>query len=157
MERRINYKNVVEGFNIFHNAVKECLGTAYPHKCWKVANALEKKVCKSFIHHFEHSGQRMDFDSGIYNFLKEDKREMSVEIWLRCCKPYSSEILKFSIYITDNGDIDYSFKARINNALDTFKDITIPIAYLLDEESFLDYILSNYNAKIDRNILTINY
>ena len=82
---------------------------------------------------------------------------MSVEIWLRCCKPYSSEILKFSIYITDNGDIDYSSKARINNALDTFKDITIPIAYLLDEESFLDYILSNYNAKIDRNILTINY
>lgn len=156
MERKINYKNVVESFNIFHNAVKSLLGTAYPHKCWKVANELEKKVCKSFIHHFEHSGQRMDFDSGMYNFLKEDKREMSVEIWLRCCKPYSSEILKFSIYITDNGDIDYSSKVRINNALDTFKDIAIPIAYLLDEESLLDYILSNYNAKVDRNILIIN-
>ena len=147
----------MEGFNIFHNATKSLLGTAYPHKCWKVANELEKKVCKSFIHHFEHSGQRMDFDSGMYNFLEEDKREMSVEIWLRCCKPYSSEILKFSIYITDNGDIDYSSKVRINNALDTFKDITIPIAYLLDEESFLDYILSKYNAKVDRNILIINY
>lgn len=156
MERKINYKNVVECFNVFHNAVKSYLGKAC--NCVELVNLVDIKFHNKFYftRNLKDRKRKIYLECGIANWIKEDKTELSEDYVLRY-KCSLGKILKFTVYYTDNGNIDYSSKAYLyNEENDTF-DIAIPIAYLLDEESFLDYILSNYNAKVNRNILIINY
>ena len=163
MERRIKYKKVVECFSFFHNIAKSNLGRTFPNGCLGLVDSVETNFRNKFYFmrslkdkKIKDRKQQIALVCGKGNWVSEDETEISIDYVLRYTRSLD-KILKFIVYYNDNGNIDYSSKAYLyNKENDTF-DIAIPIAYLLDEESFLNYILSNYNAKVDRNILIINY